>query len=43
MITWEGRSSNELPVEGTSTGVMFYGDNGSLFMGDRNAYKIFNT
>jgi predicted dehydrogenase len=43
MITWEGRSSNELPVEGTSTGVMFYGDNGSLFMGERNAYKIFDT
>jgi predicted dehydrogenase len=43
MITWEGRSSNDLPVEGTSTGVMFYGDNGSLFMGERNAYKIFDT
>ena len=43
MITWEGRSSNDQPVEGTGNGVIFYGDNGTLFMGERNAYKIYDA
>jgi predicted dehydrogenase len=42
-ISWEGRSCNDQPVEGSSTGVMFYGENGSLLMGDRNSYSIFDA
>ncbi|HRP58185.1 Gfo/Idh/MocA family oxidoreductase, partial [Agriterribacter sp.] len=30
MISWEGRSCNGLPVEGSSVGVLFYGETGSL-------------
>jgi len=42
LISWEGRSCNDQPVEGSGSGVIFYGDSGSLYMSDRNSYKIFD-
>ena len=42
MITWEGRSCNKRPVEGSSTGVMFYGETGSVLIGDSSSYKVFD-
>jgi predicted dehydrogenase len=41
-LTWEGRSCNDLPVEGSSTGIIFYGETGSLAMADRNGYSIYD-
>lgn len=40
-ILWEGRSCNGRPVEGSSVGVIFYGDTGSLII-DGNAYTIYD-
>ena len=40
MITWEGRSCNGKNNEGTSTGITFYGENGSITIESGNAYKI---
>lgn len=40
-ISWEGRSCNGLNVEGTSVGVVFYGDTGSMFI-DGNGYTIYD-
>ncbi len=31
-MTWEGRSCNGKNIEGTSVGVMFYGENGSILL-----------
>ncbi|HTE24141.1 Gfo/Idh/MocA family protein [Flavitalea sp.] len=42
MISWEGRSCNDGPVEGSGSGLIFYGDTGSMYLGDRNSYKIFD-
>lgn len=42
LISWEGRSCNDMPVEGSSSGLIFYGDTGSLYMGERNSYKVFD-
>lgn len=40
-FSWEGKSCNNTIVEGSPSGVAFYGDNGlSLFMDGSNAYKI---
>jgi predicted dehydrogenase len=41
-ITWEGRSCNSREVEGSSVGVIFYGDNGALEIDATNGYKIFD-
>jgi hypothetical protein len=41
-ITWEGRSCNSFPIEGSSVGVVFYGENGTLVIGGGNAYKAFD-
>ncbi|HTE11028.1 MAG TPA: Gfo/Idh/MocA family oxidoreductase [Chitinophagaceae bacterium] len=41
-ISWEGRSCNDMPSEGSSNGVVFYGETGSLLMGERNTYSIFD-
>jgi predicted dehydrogenase len=41
-IVWEGRSCNGLNSEGSSVGVVFYGENGSLQIDGGNAYKIFD-
>lgn len=41
-MTWEGRSCNGRNVEGSSVGVTFYGEKGSLEYGGGNAYKIYD-
>lgn len=41
-ISWEGRSCNGKHVEGSSVGVIFFGENGSLFISGGNDYKIFD-
>ena len=41
-ITWEGRSCNGRSVEGSSVGVIFYGDTGSLLIESGNSYKIYD-
>lgn len=40
-MIWEGRSCNGKPVEGSSVGVVFYGEKGSLTI-DGNAYTIYD-
>jgi predicted dehydrogenase len=42
LITWEGRSCNSKPVEGSSVGCLFYGDTGSLLIESGNSYKVFD-
>lgn len=42
LISWEGRSCNGQPVDGLGTGVMFYGDTGSLLIEGGNAYKVYD-
>jgi predicted dehydrogenase len=42
LITWEGRSCNSRSVEGSSVGVIFYGENGSLVIESGNSYKIYD-
>ncbi len=41
-MSWEGRSCNGRSIEGSSVGVMFYGDTGSLLIEGSNAYKIYD-
>ncbi|MGV3603483.1 MAG: Gfo/Idh/MocA family oxidoreductase [Dyadobacter fermentans] len=41
-MTWEGRSCNGRTIEGSSVGVVFYGEKGSLQVGEGNTYKIFD-
>ncbi|MBO9637948.1 MAG: Gfo/Idh/MocA family oxidoreductase [Siphonobacter aquaeclarae] len=41
-MTWEGRSCNGRTVEGSSVGVIFYGENGSLLLDGGNSYKVFD-
>lgn len=40
-MVWEGRSCNGYPSEGKAVGVLFYGDNGTLWI-DENTYKIYD-
>jgi predicted dehydrogenase len=42
LISWEGRSCNGKSIEGSSVGVIFYGETGSLLIESGNAYKIFD-
>lgn len=42
MISWEGRSCNGTPVEGSTVGVIFYGENGSLQIDGGNAYQVYD-
>jgi len=42
MISWEGRSCNDYPIDGNSSGLVFYGVKGSLTVG-RNAYTVYDT
>jgi predicted dehydrogenase len=42
MISWEGRSCNGKSTEGSSVGVIFYGETGSLLIESGNSYKIFD-
>lgn len=41
-MTWEGRSCNGRTVEGSSVGVIFYGETGSLLIESGNSYKIYD-
>lgn len=41
-MSWEGRSCNGKYVEGSSVGVLFYGENGSMLMSGGNDYTIFD-
>ncbi|MBD0278007.1 MAG: Gfo/Idh/MocA family oxidoreductase [Flavisolibacter sp.] len=41
-ITWEGRSCNNLPVEGSGRGFIIYGTKGSLVNTGGGDYKIFD-
>jgi predicted dehydrogenase len=42
LISWEGRSCNGKSAEGSSVGVIFYGETGSLLIKSGNSYKIFD-
>lgn len=41
-MSWEGRSCNGKPIEGSSVGVVFYGENGSLLIPAGNSYTLFD-
>ena len=41
-MTWEGRSCNGKHSEGSSVGVIFYGEKGSILMNGGNDYTIFD-
>lgn len=41
-ISWEGRSCNGRNIEGSSVGVMFYAENGSLLIDGGNSYTIYD-
>lgn len=41
-MTWEGRSCNGRTIEGSSVGVVFYGDKGSVQIEPGNAYKVYD-
>lgn len=41
-ITWEGRSCNNFPVEGSGRGFIIYGDKGTLVNNGGGEYKIFD-
>lgn len=41
-ISWEGRSCNPFPIEGSTVGVIFYAENGTMVIGGGNSYKVFD-
>lgn len=41
-ISWEGRSCNGHQVEGSSVGVIFYGEKGALQIDGGNDYKVYD-
>ncbi|WP_026210375.1 Gfo/Idh/MocA family protein [Flexithrix dorotheae] len=41
-MTWEGRSCNGKPIEGSSVGVVFYGEEGSILIPGGNSYTVFD-
>ncbi len=41
--TWEGRSCNNYPSEGSGRGVIFYGEKGTIVYPGANSYKIFDN
>lgn len=41
-ITWEGRSCNGRSIEGSSVGVIFYGETGALQINGDNGYTIYD-
>jgi len=42
LIDWEGRSCNGRDIEGSSVGVAFYGEKGTLVIGGGNSYKLYD-
>ncbi|MDR1859520.1 MAG: Gfo/Idh/MocA family oxidoreductase [Bacteroidales bacterium] len=42
-MTWEGRSCNNTPIEGSWAGCAIYGDKGSILFGSGNEYTIYGT
>ncbi|CAM4370642.1 Gfo/Idh/MocA family protein [Zobellia nedashkovskayae] len=42
LMTWEGRSCNGRSVEGSTVGVIFYGETGSLVIESGNSYKVYD-
>lgn len=38
--SWEGRSCNSVPVDGTGVGTAFYGEKGALYLAGGDDYKI---
>lgn len=41
-MSWEGRSCNGKQVEGSSVGVVFYGEKGSILIPSGNSYTLFD-
>lgn len=41
--TWEGRSCNSYPSEGSGRGVIFYGETGTIVYPGANSYKVFDN
>ena len=41
-ISWEGRSCNNIPLDGEERGFIIYGDKGTLISGAGDGYKIFD-
>ncbi len=41
-MSWEGRSCNGRYIEGSSVGVMFYAEKGSMYISGGNEYKIYD-
>jgi predicted dehydrogenase len=41
-ITWEGRSCNNYPIEGSARGAIFYGDKGTIVTTGDNDYTIYD-
>lgn len=41
-MSWEGRSCNGKNIEGSSVGVIFYGENGSMLIPGGDSYTIFD-
>jgi predicted dehydrogenase len=41
-MTWEGRSCNNYPIEGSGRGVIIYGDQGTFVNTGNDDYKIFD-
>lgn len=41
-MTWEGRSCNDFPVEGTGRGVILYGEKGTMVIPGGDDYKIYD-
>jgi len=42
-ITWEGRSCNSYPIEGSGRGFIIYGDGGTLVNLGGEEYKVYDT
>lgn len=42
-ITWEGRSCNSYPIEGSGRGFIIYGDRGTLVNYGGGDYKVYDT
>lgn len=42
LITWEGRSCNEYPIEGSGRGFTIYGDQGTLVNSGNDDYRVYD-